>query len=76
MTSICTHEQCNMLADGGIEPGRIVCGCHQTFFDAVGEVIKGPAKLPLDHYATVLDESGNIFVTIGELVDPSTRAAV
>ena len=38
MTSICTHKQCNMLADGGIIPGQVICGCHDSFFDAIGAV--------------------------------------
>ena len=76
MTSICTHEFCNMLADGGIEPSQIVCGCHKTYFDVVGAVIKGPAKTPLDHFETVVDDGGEIFVHLGVVVDPDTRAPV
>jgi nitrite reductase/ring-hydroxylating ferredoxin subunit len=76
MTSVCTHEQCNMLADGGIDPGEVICGCHKSIFDAVGQVTKGPAKKPLDHYATVIDEAGDIFVHIGEVVPATTRVLI
>ena len=76
MTSICTHKQCNMLADGGILPGQVTCGCHDSFFDAVGDVVKGPANKPLVHFETQVDEAGEIFVHIGMVVDPSTRVVV
>jgi nitrite reductase/ring-hydroxylating ferredoxin subunit len=76
MTSICTHKQCNMLADGGIIPGQVICGCHDSFFDAIGAVVKGPASKPLVHFETLVDEAGEIFVQVGAIVDPSTRVAV
>src|SRR5687768_6319522 len=37
MTSRCTHENCNMIAnDGVIAPGVIRCRCHGSLYDANG----------------------------------------
>lgn len=49
---VCTHAQCS-LADGWIEGGTIVCGCHGSAFDLeTGDVVMEPATEPEPVYAT------------------------
>jgi Rieske Fe-S protein len=77
MTSRCTHQGCNMLAnDGIVAPGVIRCGCHNSEFDANGAAIMGPAQAPLQHFAVIVDEAGTIGVNTDEPVGPDERAAV
>ena len=51
-TSVCTHEQCDVSGYAG---GRIRCPCHGSQYDARGQVVVGPATLPLTEYQTSFD---------------------
>jgi cytochrome b6-f complex iron-sulfur subunit len=46
-TSVCTHEQCDV---NGYSGGRIRCPCHGSQYDTRGQVVVGPATLPLTEY--------------------------
>jgi Rieske Fe-S protein len=76
MTTICTHQQCDISQSGSISTAALSCGCHGSQFDIDGNVTSGPARLPLDHFAVTIDDQGNITVQAGEVVAPDTRAAV
>jgi len=76
MTSTCTHEGCDIIHQGTISDTGVVCRCHGSQFDAVGNRVSGPAKSPLTHFAVDIDSSGNITIHGGTVVDASTRAPV
>ena len=73
MTSVCTHEQCDVEF---VAPSReFECPCHLSIYDFNGAVVQSPAVLPLVHYAVSLDASGNVLVDVGQKVDAATRVA-
>lgn len=47
--ALCTHADCSLAADGEVfDGGVLACNCHGSEFDlATGEVLLGPAELPL-----------------------------
>ena len=49
LTGTCSHESCQ-ITDGDAQ--AFVCPCHESRFSAQGEVLRGPAERPLEHYAT------------------------
>jgi Rieske Fe-S protein len=72
MTLTCTHLGCQ----AGVVGAQIVCPCHDARFDANGNVLNGPATAPLVHFAVSADNSGNLTVHTGTVVDPTTRLMV
>jgi Rieske Fe-S protein len=76
MTLTCTHAGCDMGAQGILSPQRIFCGCHGSEFDGTGNVVRGPAFAPLDHFAVTVDAAGNLTVHTDQIVDPSQRLVV
>jgi len=61
--NVCTHQQCE-LSDGDLDGTRVTCPCHGSQFDvATGDVLNGPATLPVDSYA-VAEESGELRIGI------------
>lgn len=68
MTSRCTHEDCNMIQNEGVDMNLdITCGCHGSRFDRYGAVLAGPANAPLPHLALFAADDG----TLG--IDESTE---
>lgn len=49
-TPTCTHLGCVYHWEG--PENRFVCPCHNSAFSAEGEVLRGPARRPLDRYET------------------------
>jgi Rieske Fe-S protein len=76
MTSICTHKKCDMLSHGGIVPTGVNCSCHLSRFDLLGQVLMGPASLPLAHFYCELGMDGTVLVDPTAPVDPGFRAPV
>ena len=76
MTLTCTHQGCDMASEGSVSPAGIQCGCHGSQFDVNGDVVRGPASSPLEHFSVTADAQGNLTVHGGSVVDPSTRLAV
>jgi Rieske Fe-S protein len=76
MTLTCTHAGCDMGESGSVSARGITCGCHGSEFDARGDVVRGPATSPLDHFAVTADASGDLTVHGGQVVDSGTRLAV
>ena len=59
----CTHRQCS-LAEGELEDATITCPCHGSEFDIrTGEVINPPARDPVPHFETRV-EDGQIQIAI------------
>jgi Rieske Fe-S protein len=76
MTSICTHEECDISVDGTVTASGLNCGCHGSRFSPTGAVVFGPAVVPLEHYAIDLAPDGAITIQAGTVVDAATRTAV
>ncbi|MFL5306186.1 MAG: Rieske (2Fe-2S) protein [Polyangia bacterium] len=74
MSAVCTHEGC-LLDDGShtITAG-LSCACHGSTFDAAGNVTRGPARTPLQHYAVTIAADGSVAVDGSQPVSASTRA--
>ena len=73
MTLTCTHAGCDMGQNGSVSGQGLFCGCHGSVFDANGNVVRGPATQPLDHFAVTADASGNLTVRGGQIVDAGQR---
>jgi cytochrome b6-f complex iron-sulfur subunit len=76
MTLTCTHAGCDIGQQGTVSPQRLFCGCHGSEFDANGNVIRGPATQPLDHFAVSVDASGNLTIHGDQVVAASQRLTV
>ena len=62
MSAVCTHAGCVVVTAGSTAAAGLVCDCLGSQFDAIGDVTRGPAGTPLQHYAVDVDASGNITV--------------
>jgi len=76
MSLICTHSGCEMNSQGSVSEQGIACFCHGSQFDANGNVLRGPASSPLQHYQVTIDASGAVSIDADVSVDESTRTPV
>jgi Rieske Fe-S protein len=76
LTTICTHEGCDITNDGTISGSGLFCACHGSLFDAQGNVLSGPALTALQHFSVTVDATGNITVHGDRPVATETRATV
>lgn len=53
MTSVCTHSACDR--NWTFASNKFTCTCHGSQFDTSGNVLSGPATLPLKSYSTALN---------------------
>lgn len=74
MTTTCTHQSCDMSS--GVSNSGVDCNCHGSKFDVNGNVVRGPANSPLEHFGISVDASGNITVHGGTTVDAAVRVKV
>ncbi len=75
MSAVCTHAGC-LLDDGASTVAAgLGCPCHGSTFDGNGGVTRGPAQLPLQHYAVTIAADGSITVDGSQSVLASTRTA-
>ncbi|MCS6901106.1 MAG: Rieske (2Fe-2S) protein [Myxococcales bacterium] len=73
MTTICTHQQCDMRKDGSVTSNGLSCSCHGSQFDRNGVVLPGSAaRTSLRHYRVGISD-GALTVFAGEDVPASTR---
>ena len=74
LDAVCTHLGCLVERK---EEGGFVCPCHDSHFDAEGQVETGPATQPLPHLRLWLDEEeGQLFVDRSQPVEPTVRFSV
>jgi Rieske Fe-S protein len=73
MSAVCTHEGCLLDDNSRTTTGGLSCACHGSTFDAAGNVTRGPARMPLPHYAVTIASDGSITVDGSQPVSPSTR---
>jgi nitrite reductase/ring-hydroxylating ferredoxin subunit len=77
VSTICSHERCDMVAHGTVTGTGMRCDCHSSSFDRFGTRISGPAPSgTLKHYAVTVDGSGNIMVNASQTVATGMRASV
>ena len=76
LSAICSHQECNMRNDGGIDGNGLHCDCHGSSFDKSGTPTGGPARRTLDHYAVELGSDGAITVQASQRVATSARTPV
>ena len=71
VTSVCTHHGCTVHLE---ENKGFECPCHDSEYDLQGNVLQGPAKLPLKHFeVTESSPGGPLVVDLGKAVDPHVR---
>jgi Rieske Fe-S protein len=73
MTLTCPHAGCDIGETGSVSPQGLFCGCHGSEFDANGNVVRGPARQSLEHFAVTADAAGNLTIHGSQVVDPSQR---
>lgn len=73
VTTICTHQGCDIRSSGTIDAAGLACGCHGSRFDSNGGVVNGPAARPLDHYGVLIDDAGNWVIDTGTVVSAEKR---
>lgn len=57
LSSICTHEACEVNLPGDGDP-NIWCACHGSVFDRTsGNVLQGPATAPLRRFESSFEKS-------------------
>jgi len=76
MTLTCPHAGCDIGQAGSVSPQGLFCGCHGSEFDANGNVVRGPARQPLDHFEVTVDAAGDLTINSGQIVGASQRLAV
>ena len=69
MSMQCTHAGCGVDMSGS----QLLCPCHGSRFDHLGNVLQGPATKPLPHYPVIVDATGNITVDRFTVVSASAR---
>jgi Rieske Fe-S protein len=76
MSGVCTHAGC-LLGDGsGTIAAGLTCGCHGSIFDGDGNVTRGPARAPLQHYQVTVAADGSLTVDGSKPVGSSARTPV
>ena len=76
MSGVCTHAGCLLSDTSQTLSAGLYCGCHGSAFDAAGNVTRGPAVTPLQHYAVTIAADGSITVDGSQPVSAGTRTPV
>ncbi len=61
LSPICTHQGCTVQIAGRY----LECPCHGSVYDLEGQVVRGPAELPLRRAPTRLSADGTLVVRTG-----------
>lgn len=73
MSAVCTHAGCLLDDTSPTVAAGLSCPCHGSTFDGNGNVTRGPARTPLQHYAVTIAADGSLTVDGGQPVSASTR---
>ena len=73
MSGVCTHAGCLLSGSSRTIAAGLACPCHASLFDGDGNVTRGPAGAPLQHYQVTIASDGAITVDGGQPVPASTR---
>ncbi len=76
VSTLCTHQGCDMSVNGVVSSEGLFCGCHGAQFSIDGNAVAGPARTALTHYPVTVDASGNMTVDTSSTVTAATRTAV
>lgn len=76
MTSVCTHNQCDLIVYGTLSDSGISCRCHGSGFSRTGDRVKGPAIASLKHFKVDVAADGTISIDANTVVDATVRTAV
>lgn len=63
----CTHLGCSVPYDPALQ--QFVCPCHGSAFSSDGDVLTAPAPRPLDLFALIIDDAGEIIVDSGTTIE-------
>jgi Rieske Fe-S protein len=58
MTAVCPHRKGTIA----VKDGQFRCPRHGSLFSTEGQVVKGPAKVPLVRFGIALDGNGDLIV--------------
>jgi len=70
MSAVCTHQGCTV----DVAQQTLPCPCHGSVFDFDGDVVTGPANVPLDHLQLSVEPDGTVVVDSSVTVAASSRA--
>ncbi len=73
MSAICTHAGCVLEDNAQTISAGLYCPCHGSAFDGNGNVTRGPARTPLQHYQVTIAADGSITVDGSKPVAASVR---
>ena len=76
LSLICTHQGCDMSSQGSVAISGINCSCHDSNFDANGNVLSGPAHTALPHYKVTVSTAGEVTIDASTEVAATVRTAV
>jgi nitrite reductase/ring-hydroxylating ferredoxin subunit len=76
MTSVCTHNQCDLTVYGSLTGTGISCRCHGSGFSLTGDRVKGPAVASLVHFKVDVGADGTITIDSKTAVEAGVRTAV
>ena len=76
MSGVCTHAGCLMDDSSNTVAAGLSCPCHGSTFDGNGSVTRGPARMPLQHYAVTVAADGSITIDGSQPVSPDIRTPV
>jgi Rieske Fe-S protein len=76
MSSLCTHDKCDLRSQSTLKVDTIVCACHGSTYTLDGTRVSGPAPSSLQHFKVTVAADTTISVDAGTPVGASVRAAV
>jgi Rieske Fe-S protein len=76
MTSICTHNGCDLLMFGVLTDSGLTCNCHGSGYSKDGGNTRGPAFKPLQHVRVDVAADGTITIDPKTPVDAAVRTPV